>query len=160
MKPIILNPILYSNNPGNNYLQHLLSYATNQGSTEILFYIEKENITVYRNNPKKLGLDINILKKFMPKKEFEQLKNFAKNLNLDIKKRNKLKGYIQETPLPKKFLKKLEQAFTQVYNLENIEQLKKLSKYQKISYSGKRITTRISKIESEQETGYYMKIIY
>ena len=49
MNPIIIELDQFSDDPGNNYLQLLLSFAVNDGTTDIYFYKAKKNTRIFRN---------------------------------------------------------------------------------------------------------------
>ena len=160
MEPIVIKPEQFSDNPGNNYLQFLLSFAVRDGSTDIYFCIGKDNVGIYRNTPKSPIINASELEEILPFEAYEKITEFSQCLSADLEQKVVPEGFLEEVPVPKTLLGSMQQAFQKIYRLENLNQLCNLSPLALINVGGTRIWTGLSQIPKSEGSGYHMKLNY
>ena len=152
--PAIIPLESFSDNPANNYLQWLFRFSVRDGTTDILFYIGKENIQVYRNHP--LVPTVEIPFSQLPKEVID----FANAMSVGIEKINAPEGFAQGMPLPSKIKKGLEKRFKDIYRLNSLDELSCYSPLMAIKVDEVTLLTRLSKISDQDRTGYRIHLSY
>ena len=158
MKPILIKLEQFSEEPGNNYLQFLFSFAVTDGTTDIYFIKDKHNVRVFRNVPGAVVIEPSELEEILDLETWERISNFQNSFGLSPI--NMQKGFYEEIPLPYSMLKKLEKAFKDIYRLRRIRDLNRLSGIREIIIGETRVLTGLAKIPKNEGYGFHIKINY